>query len=204
MLERLVSRPLFWILALAVPFSWPIVWSLTAPRPARLPTLQQVPAFELVDQGGRPFGTAQLRGKVWLAGFVFTRCPTLCPAITRKMAEVQARTRQLEPDFRLVSFSVDPAFDTPERLERYARQYRASPRMWSFLTGPAPAIRAAVVGGLKAGLEGEGGAPEAISHDAHLVLVDGEGRVRGVYDTSEPDAVDRVVRDVGLLVNRGG
>jgi len=203
-LSRLVSRPLFWLLALAVPFSWPLVWSLATPLPPRLPVLGPVPEFELVDQAGHPFGTRELRGKAWLAGFIFTRCPDQCPAITRKMAEIQGRTRQLEPAFHLVSISVDPGFDTPERLDRYARQYRASPRLWSFLTGPEPAIRETVVRGLKASFDRDGAAPGGISHDAHLVLVDAEGRVRAAYDTSEPDAVDRAVRDVGLLVNRGG
>lgn len=203
MLQRLVARPLFWVLVLAVPFSWPFVWSLATPMPPRLPVLAPVPAFELVDEAGHPFGTRELRGTVWLASFIFTRCPDECPAITRRMAEIQGRTRQLEPAFHLVSISVDPGFDTPERLDRYARQYRASPRLWSFLTGPEQAIRDTVVKGLKASLE-RGDAPGGISHDAHLVLVDGEGRVRGYYDSSEPDVVNRVVRDVGLLVNRGG
>jgi protein SCO1 len=146
-MERLVSRPLLWILALAIPFAWPIVWPLATPLPP--PLLHRVPALELLDEGGHPFGTTELRGKIRLAGFIFRRCASPRPAIT------------------------------------------------------APEIRQVVVKGLKAGFDRDGSAPGGISHDAHLVLVDGGGRLRGVYDSSEPDAVDRVVRDVGLLVNRG-
>ena len=136
---------------------------------------------------------------------IFTRCTTVCPAITARMAEVQRRTGQLAPVFHLVSFSVDPSYDTPERL-RVREVHRASPRMWSFSTGPDEAVKQAVVGGLKVAMPGRKGAeaPEGIFHGTHLVLVDGRGRVRGYDDSAEDGVVERVVRDAGLLVNRGG
>jgi protein SCO1/2 len=121
------------------------------------------------------------------------------------MAQIQARMRNLEPAFQLVSISVDPDFDRPARLAEYARAARASPRMWTFLTGSADAVRDTVVRGLRVSMGRDAGGPggEGISHGTHLVLVDGRGEIRGYYDADAPDTVERVVRDAALLVNRG-
>jgi protein SCO1/2 len=204
--SRLVARPSFWLALLALPAAWPVIWSLKTPVPPKLPVLASIPSFQLTDQAGRPFGTTELEGKAWVASFIFTRCATICPAITARMARIQDRTRNLGAAFHLVSFSVDPEYDTPERLQAYARAHRASPRLWTFLTGPEAQVKEAVVGGLKVALgreQGDDGRFEGIFHGSHLVLVDQRGRVRGYYDSEDVDAVDRVVRDAGLLANRG-
>ncbi len=201
-----MARPLFWIALIAAIFSWPIVWSLRTPVPPPLPVLATLPRFELRDEGGRPFGTKDLEGRVWVASFIFTRCATICPNITAKMVKIQGRTKQLESSFHLVSFSVDPEYDTPQRLAAYARLYRASPRMWTFLTGPDDAVKDTVVNGLKIAVgkeKSDDGRFEGIFHGSHLVLVDGKGRVRRYYDSEDEKVVEKVVRDVGLLVNRG-
>jgi protein SCO1/2 len=183
-----------------------VIWSLKTPVPPKLPVLASIPSFRLTDQSGRPFGTIELEGKAWVASFIFTRCATICPAITARMARIQDRTRNLGASFHLVSFSVDPEYDTPERLQAYARAHRASPRLWSFLTGPEAQVKEAVVEGLKVSMgreKGDDGRLEGIFHGSHFVLVDQRGRVRGYYDSEDADAVDRVVRDAGLLANRG-
>lgn len=199
-----VARPLFWAVALAALAAWPVVWAARTPLPRPPPVLGTLPPFQLTDQVGRPFGSADLAGRVWVASFIFTRCPTACPAITRQMARIQARTENLAPAFHLVSISVDPEYDTPARLAAYASAARASPRMWTFLTGPTDAVRSAVTGGLQVSMGREPGTagPEGIFHGTHLVLVDGRGRIRGYYPSDAPDGVDRVVRDAALLVNR--
>jgi protein SCO1/2 len=204
--SRLVARPAFWLALLAIPAAWPLIWSLKTPVPPRLPVLVSLPAFQLTDQAGRPFGTRDLEGRAWVASFIFTRCATICPAITAKMSRIQDRTRNLGAAFHLVSFSVDPGYDTPERLAEYARAHRASPRLWSFLTGPEAEVKEAVVNGLKIAVgreKSDDGRFDGIFHGSHLVLVDQRGRVRGYYDSDDRDVVDRVVRDAGLLANRG-
>jgi protein SCO1/2 len=168
--------------------------------------LGTIPAFRLTDQDGGSFGSRELEGKVWVASFVFTRCTTVCPAVTATMARIQDRTRNLEPAFHLVSFSVDPTFDTPARLAVYARGHRASPRLWTFLTGPEQAVQAAVVKGLRETMGREApddGTGRGVVHGTHLVLVDARGRVRAYYSSDTPEVVDRVVRDAALLINRG-
>jgi protein SCO1 len=204
--SALVARPAFWAGAIALLAVWPVVWALRAPLPPPPPVLGTLPAFRLTDQDGASFGSRELDGKVWVASFIFTRCTTVCPAVTATMARIQDRTRNLEPAFHLVSFSVDPTFDTPDRLATYARVHRASPRLWTFLTGPEQDVQAAVVKGLRETMGREGpddGAGGGILHGTHLVLVDARGRVRAYYSSDAPDVVDRVVRDAALLVNRG-
>src|SRR6266849_6616224 len=88
-LAALVSRPLFWSLFIALGLGIPIVRALRVALPRPLPVLSAVPEFHLTDQNGEPFGSQQLRGKVWVANAIFTRCPTVCPASTQYMAQVQ-------------------------------------------------------------------------------------------------------------------
>jgi len=199
-----VGRPLFWAVAIAALAAWPVVWAARSTIPPPPPVLGTLPEFRLVDQAGKPFGSRDLAGHVWVASFIFTRCDGECPAITSQMVRIERRARNLEPAFHLVSISVDPGFDTPARLAEYARTWRASPRMWTFLTGPSDAVRKTVVEGLKVSVQGgpDAASPDAISHGTHLVLVDRLGRIRGYYPSDAPDAVDRVVRDAALLVDR--
>jgi protein SCO1/2 len=199
-----VGRPIAWLAVILVLAAWPVAWTLGTRVPPPPPVLGSLPAFQLTDQDGRPFGSEDLAGRVWVASFIFTRCPTVCPAITRQVARIQARTRNLEPELHLVSFSVDPGHDTPARLAEYARAHRASPRMWTFLTGPADAVQETVEKGLRVSMGREPDDPSAggISHGTHLVLVDRAARIRGYYDPEAPDTIDRIVRDAALLVNR--
>ena len=116
-------------------------------RPAPLPVIGPAPVFELTDQTAAPFASGTLDGKVWVANFVFTRCPTICPTFTAKMAAIQKGTEALGEAVHLVTFSVDPEYDTPEKLAEYGKLHQAGPR-WTFLTGPRPAVEAAVVKGM--------------------------------------------------------
>src|SRR5687768_15432510 len=204
-LAALVTRPLFWVMVVLIGVSVPILNQMRRPVPAPLPVLGTLPDFRLVDQQGQAFGGAELRGYVWVAGFIFTRCPTICPAITARMAKVQHRARGIEPSFRLVSFSVDPAHDTPARLDEFARRYRASPRMWKMLTGPLDTMKATVEEGLKIAMGNPQGETDFASlfHGTHFVLVDQQLRIRGYYDSNAADVEDRLLHDAAMLINRG-
>jgi protein SCO1/2 len=161
--------------------------------------LGQVPAFQLVDETGAPFDAAtRLRGQVWVANFIFTRCPDICPTFTAKLALVQEKSARMKPAApHLVSFSVDPTHDTPAVLAAYAREHGARPERWSFLTGDYGAVKAAVEDGIKVHMQetGKVGDVPTISHGSHFVLVDRALRIRGYYDMNDADAVARVLRD---------
>jgi len=154
------------------------------------PVLGEVPAFSLIDQDGRPFGSADLRGNPYVVSFFFTRCPSICPTLMRQVRRLQDEyVAQHVAGVRLVSISVDPDFDTPARLREYGRELGVLTERWTLLTGDLPRIRALAEGGFKVPV----GSPEAsgtvgmidIAHTGKVVLVDGQGRVRGYYDTDD-------------------
>lgn len=201
----LVARPSFWLLVVALGLAVPLLNQLRRKPEPPLPVLGTLPAFSLTDQEGHAFGANDLRGRVWVAGFIFTRCPTICPAITATMGRIQKRARGIEQDFRLVSFSVDPTYDTPARLGEYAARNRVSPRMWKFLTGPLDAVKSTVEEGLKIAMGTPAGENDFASlfHGTHFVLVDRELQIRGYYDSSAPDVEDKLLHDATMLINRG-
>src|SRR6266446_2734058 len=97
-----------------------------------------VPEFVLLNQDGKNFGSAQLRGKIWIADFIYTTCPGPCPMISTRMSEMQKPLEKT--DVQLVSFSVDPEKDTPEVLRSYAEKLHARDERWKFLTGDRATI----------------------------------------------------------------
>jgi protein SCO1/2 len=177
---------------------------LTACRSSReeLPRYGDVPAFSFTSQEGRPVSAESLRGKTWVAAFMFTRCPSICPALTRAMKGVQDDAKARGVPLTLVRFSVDPANDTPEVLARYAVEHDADLSTWSFLTGDFSAMRRTSEDGFKLAVAGgadPGGDHFGITHGSHLVLVDPTLSIRGYYRSSEPEALTRLVDDAARL-----
>ncbi|MBI3320335.1 MAG: SCO family protein [Candidatus Omnitrophica bacterium] len=191
---------------------------------AALPIYGEVPAFTLVDQQGQPVSRDTLRGTVWVADFIFTRCAGQCPMMSAQMTQLAARL-PYHSDVRLVSFTVDPAWDTPDVLARYAAQYRTSASAWSFLTGdeatiqrlcregflmalsehgtdvepiPPPAARrgAARSANSRAVADGDAAGGGTITHSTRLVLVDRQGQIRGSYDATDEAAMRQLHRDL--------
>jgi protein SCO1 len=203
----LVGKPAFWVVFILFGMAWPIARTMAIQLPPPLPVLGTLPEFTFKNQYGQDFGSAQLKGRIWVANFIFTRCPTECPRFTKEMFQLQHRGRGLGQAFHLVSFSVDPEHDTPLVLLEYAQKNRVSPRAWTFLTGDPEQIKRTVVDGLKISMGRDPGKDDddltAIFHGTHFVLVDDQMRIRGYYDSHDEDAVDRLLRDAGLLANRG-
>ncbi|MEO5767900.1 MAG: SCO family protein, partial [Polyangia bacterium] len=191
---RLISRPLFWVITLALLFGLPLARSMMRRLNPPPPVLSAVPAFNMTDQLGRPFGSKDLVGQVWVADFIFTSCQTMCPLLTEKLAEIGKRARHLGPTFHLVSFSVDPERDTPERLKAYAAAHGADAHKWSFLTGSMESVQHAVVDGFKIGVDRHKTADDfwEIVHGEHLVVVDRRLQIRGYFDAS-PEGMDKLV-----------
>jgi cytochrome oxidase Cu insertion factor (SCO1/SenC/PrrC family) len=162
----------------------------------------ELPAFSLVDQHGRTLGSAELAGSPWIADFIFTRCAGTCPGMTARMARLQSK---VPAGTRLVSITVDPAHDTTEVLGRYAATFEAG-AAWHFLTGPRESLYALAVDGFKlqamevpAEQQKAGVGDGPFLHSSKFALVDGIGRVRGYYDSTDPDALDRLVDDTSRL-----
>ena len=157
-----------------------------------------VPAFQLVNQNGQPFGSAQLTGKIWIADFIYTTCPGPCPMISSRMSELQ---KPLEKsDVRLVSFSVDPEKDTPQVLRSYAEKLQAEPARWDFLTGAKSTIYKLSHDGFKLAVS-DGSDERGIPvHSTRMVLVDRHRQIRGYYDAAEADAVTKLLADTNHLL----
>lgn len=194
-----VRRKLLWgflvAVLLAVAVATLVQWLR---RPEPLPVLGELPPFSLVNRDGRTIRLEDLAGAPWVADFVFTRCPASCPMMSARMARLE-RGLPKDVDLRLVSVSVDPAHDTPEVLERYARSFQA-PERWLFLTGEREDVRRLCVEGFKLGLDMEPppemAGPEPILHSTRFVLVDGEGRIRGYYEAFDEASMEKLRGDL--------
>jgi len=171
-----------------------------------LPRLGTLPSFALVDQHGDAFGRQDMQGRVWIASFVFTRCPTICPTLSMKMEELQRRFTGRSGEIALVSFSVDPENDTPAVLREHAARYHADPSMWTWVTGPTEQVSDTVVRGFRVAMgeptpTGNGDEYE-IMHSSHFVLVDRDGTIRGYY-ASDPEGVAELTAAAAKLVEEG-
>ena len=157
-----------------------------------------VPSFQLVNQNGQAFGSAQIAGKIWIADFIYTTCPGPCPMISSRMSELQKPLEKT--DVHLVSFSVDPEKDTPEVLRGYAEKLQAEPVRWDFLTGPKSTIYKLSHDGFKLAVSDGSDAEGIPVHSTRMVLVDRHGQIRGYYDAAEADAMTKLLADTNHLL----
>ncbi len=162
-------------------------------------------AFRLVDQSGRAVTDADLADDVWVASFIFTRCPSSCPRITEVVRGLGAGPLK-DTAVRFVSVSVDPDHDTPAVLDAYARARGADPDRWLFVTGPKADVYRLILERFHlpvaenpdaAPAEGAGADPragaEAVAHSDRLALVDRGNRVIGVFDSGDTDAIRSLI-----------
>jgi len=155
-----------------------------------LPVFYEVPEFHLTAQDGQPFDSKILAGKIWVADFIYTTCPGPCPRMTSQMRQVQDAIAKI-PDVELVSFTVDPARDTPAVLAEYAQAHGAAPGRWYFLTGPQVALQT-----LNRDVFKLGNLDASLEHSTRFVLVDRQSRIRGYFETSEPGAIPKVIEAI--------
>ncbi len=175
------------------------LWSVFDTKPEALTETAavSVPDFSLTNQQGEPLGLSDMAGKIWVADFIFTNCPTICPAMTQEMARLQSEF-VADPVY-FVSFSVDPERDTPKVLSRYAAAYGADDRRWHFLTGDKTKIYQLAEQGfsLAAGHKGS-----EILHSPRFVLVKADGNIHDFYDSRSGPAMLRLRRDIKTLLGK--
>lgn len=169
--------------------------------PERAPPEQYaaIPSFSHIDQRGEPITRESLLGTVWIADFIFTRCPNICPTLSARMQQLQPKVAA-EEGIGLLSISVDPAYDTPAVLSDYASTLGADPALWRWVTGETGAISATVEGfqqALDVKKTPDTPVPD-ITHSTRLILVDGRGVLRGFYET-DTDNLARLWEDARWL-----
>ena len=188
-------RAILWglLVAALVGIAAAAVWEILS-RPEPPPVLGAVPDFALTNRDGRTIRRADLAGSPWIADFIFTRCAASCPMMSLRMARLN-RELPAELPARLVSFTVDPDYDTPEVLERYAESFKA-PARWLFLTGRRDAMHRLSKEGFKLAVDAGGSGDEPILHSTRFVLVDGQGRIRGYYEAFDEPSMKKLRRDL--------
>ena len=163
----------------------------------------QVPAFTLTNQLGQPVSGSNLLGQVWIADVIFSRCPIACERMTRNLAALQSAIAPGE-QVKFISLTADPDFDTPAVLNAYGERHRSRPERWNFLTGPKKEVYELAINGMKFIVvdNTEKNPPkieEYFLHSQHFALVDKQGRIRGWFDSTEPDSKEKILRAVKTL-----
>jgi cytochrome oxidase Cu insertion factor (SCO1/SenC/PrrC family) len=211
-----VSRTRFLLVGLAVVGLGIVLgtalWFRLGPRPRfgiggsetdnRLKLYGAVPDFSLTERSGQEIGLAKLRGKIWIADFIYTTCTDTCPLQTAAMAKLQEEFAD-KPDVQLVSFTVDPERDTPKVLSLYAEMHQADAKRWYFITGQRDRVIRLIQEGfhlsvatLPNGIDANG----MIPHSPRFVLVDKKARIRGYYDSRELEPFLRLKNDIETLL----
>lgn len=192
------SRPLLVLAVLAVMLlvmatgSYYIIERAELSR-SQLPVFGEVIPFEFVSSGGQPFGLEQLKGRISVVDFIFTRCQGPCPIMGGHMSELYELYAGSDL-IQMVSISVDPDYDTPEVLAEYALGFGVDDRRWVFLHGSADSVAILCESGFK--LNGED-LPAA--HSTRFVLVDPTGTVRGYYSGLDDDGIKAITGDINRL-----
>ncbi len=162
-----------------------------------------VPDFSLVERSKRTINLQDLRGKIWIANFIFTACKETCPTQSAALAGLQSDL-DLKGKIKLVSITVDPKRDTPEVLTQYASRLGAHPDQWFFLTGKQEEIYRLAQQGFRLGAAQvpDGNNNPAYFHSSRLVLVDGETKIRGYYESNDPQALHKLTHDIKLILGQ--
>jgi protein SCO1/2 len=153
----------------------------------------EIPDFQLTSETGQPFDSKSLTGHIWVADFIYTTCDGPCPMMSHQMHQLQTLTAEM-PEVKLVSFTVDPAHDTPQVLAAYARHFQTNPARWCFLTGEQASLNDVALKGFK--LNSVDG---SMSHSTRFALVDQKRRIRAYYITSEDGVLKQILHDIRQL-----
>lgn len=179
------------LLVLALSLAFLIAKAESQTRGEALPVLAQVADFSLTNQNSGAVSLADLRGRVWIADIIFTRCPGPCLRMTGQMKELQDALAN-EDQTKLVSLTTDPDYDTPAILKLYAERNGADANRWMFLTGTKKQINNLAVDSLKLSAvekkpEDRVSPDDLWVHSTILVLVDKHAQLRGIYQTGGED-----------------
>lgn len=160
-----------------------------------------VPDFDFINQNGEEVSFDDFEGKIIVADFFFTTCPTICPIMTKQMARLQWILEDPAfSDIKLLSHTVNPNHDTPEVLLEYAKANQADLNRWTFVTGDQEEIFDQGFNGYMLSTQEDSGAPGGFLHSSNFVLVDRDRHIRGFYDGTSSKEVDDLAADIKMLL----
>lgn len=187
---RWVTLALVLLMTLAACSSYPIETNMS----------EEVNDFEFTTESNETFSLDDLDGTYWIADFVFTNCTTVCLPMTSNMSYLQDLINEEGLDVRLVSFSVDPDYDTPEVLTDYAEEYDADLDNWTFLTGyDFQTIKELSIKSFKSMLQEPPEGTDQVTHGTSFYLVDPDGNVIKSYNGVQRDSMDEIFEDLKKL-----
>lgn len=154
--------------------------------------------FSLTNQNGKTITQADYKDKIYVADFFFTTCPTICPIMTKNMAAIQEEIKE-DNEILLLSHSVTPQIDSVAQLKKYALEKGVMDKKWNLVTGDKKQIyELARKSYLAVKTDGDGG-PFDMIHTENFILVDKERRIRGFYDGTDPEEMDKLLSDLKVL-----
>ena len=159
--------------------------------------MHHIAPFNLVDQTGKGFGSDSLSGKIYIANFFFTTCPSICPKMTKCLKKLQDSISTMQ-NVAIVSFSVMPRIDSVKKLKNYGDQHNINPVFWHLLTGEKSAIyslgRASFFADNNKSTD-----TSSFLHTDKMYLIDQQQQIRGVYNATNMEDIGRVLADITIL-----
>lgn len=159
-----------------------------------------IPTFEFLNQDSVSISSKSLHGKVWIANFFFTSCPSICPPMMEQLKRVHKLTEDVSKQVQFLSFSIDPSHDSPSILKHYAEQRGMKADNWTFFTGNEAKIHKLGVEHFLVHAARDQYEAGGFAHSDALVLVDKEGHVRGVYQSGDKTQVEQLIKDTHKLI----
>lgn len=157
-----------------------------------------IPKWEFVNQNGEVISSEDYKGYVCVVDFFFTNCPTICPKMTLNMRTLQEKTKGM--GVRFLSYTVDPKRDTSATLKNYRESYGINADNWNMLTGDQYKIYELGVNGYLVPNQEDALAPGGFLHSEMFILIDPKGRIRGYYDGTDPESIDKIVYGINQLI----
>lgn len=156
--------------------------------------------FQFVDQDSATITNATFKDKIYVADFFFTSCRTICPIMKTQMHRVYEATENL-PDVVLLSHSIDPEYDTVALLHDFARRLGVESKRWHFVTGVKDSIYKIAQTSYFATAMQDKTEPDGYIHSGAFLLIDKQSRIRGKYDGTKEEDVNRLIADIKRLRN---
>ncbi|MFT5778923.1 MAG: protein SCO1/2 [Crocinitomicaceae bacterium] len=159
-----------------------------------------IPAFSYLNQDSIMVKSTVMKGKVWIADFFFSTCPSICPTMTTQMKRLNIMTDDINEQLQYMSFSINPNYDQPHILQRYIKLHGIEADNWHFFTGDEDKTHKLGIENFMVFAEASEEAPGGYAHSESFVLVDREGYVRGVYMGTDTEQVNRLEKDLRKLL----
>ena len=160
----------------------------------------QIPDFEFINQDSVKITQKDFTGKIYVADFFFTTCPTICPKMKTQMLRIYKKFKD-NPKVAILSHTIDPRHDTPAVLKEFSKNLGIQNSMWTMVTGDKAKIYEIGQKSYMVSATDDPTQPGGIVHSGAFILVDKNRHIRGIYDGTEPERVDKLMEDMEILLN---